>query len=413
MAGFERIAVTGCGVVSPLGCDLETVWRNLTAGVSGIRSIEALAELPVTFGGAALGFEPERYIEPKELRHLDRYAQMAVTAGLDAWAQAGLDQGAYAAERIGVMAASGAGGIESLEASIRTFAERGPRRVGPMTVPMFITNIASGVLAMRLKAKGPGFCISSACASGNHALALACRLIQCGDADCMLAGAVDACLTPFAVSAFAAMRALSTRNADPARASRPFEKQRDGFVMSEGGAMLVLERESLARARGAQILGYIVGCGQSLDAHHMVAPEPEGRGVVQAIRQALDNSGLAPEKIGYVNAHGTSTALNDKAETLALKEVFGPQAYKLKISSTKSMTGHMIGGTAALEAVICLKAMRTGLIPPTINLDEPDEGCDLDYTAHTAQAAEVEYSLNNAFGFGGQNATLILQRGEQ
>lgn len=413
MKPVERVAVTGIGVVSPLGCELETVWSNLTQGVSGITTLPALEGLPVTFGGQARGFCPENYIEPKELRHLDRYAQMAVTAGLDAWTMAGVASGTYAPERVGVMACSGAGGLESLENSIKNFNEKGPRRVSPMTVPMFIPNIASGVLAMRLNVNGPGFCVSSACASGNHAIAMAVNLIQCGQADCMLTGAVEACLTPFAISAFASMRALSTRCDAPERASRPFDKDRDGFVMSEGGAMLVLERESLARARGAKILGYVAGYGMTQDAHHMVAPDPEGKGVILAIRQALASADVAPEAIGYVNAHGTSTALNDKAETMAIRQVFGAHADKLKLSSTKSMTGHMIAGTAALEAAICLLAMRDGLIPPTINLDEPGEGCDLDYTPKQAAKAEVEYCLSNAFGFGGQNAVVILERGEQ
>ncbi len=409
---MEKIVITGIGVVSPLGCSLDQVWQNMTAGVSGIDTLDHFEGLPVTFGGAAKDFDPERYIGRKELRHMDRYSQMAVTAGLDAAQQAGL-VGAYDPDRVGVMVGTGSGGMDTIEKQVTNFSERGARRISPLAVPMFIVNMASGLLAQHLDVHGPGMCISTACSTGGHSLAMAQRLIQAGDADCMLAGGVEACLTPFGISSFASMRALSTRNDDPRRASRPFDVNRDGFVMGEGGAVFVLEKESAARKRGVRILATLAGSGMSLDAYHMVAPDPDAKAVIAGIKRALEVAGIAPEEIGYVNAHGTSTPLNDRTETYALKQVFGAHAAKLNISSTKSMTGHLIGGTAALETAACIMALNTGVIPPTINLDDPDPDCDLNYTPH--QAVEVEglkYALNNAFGFGGQNVALIIGKGE-
>ncbi len=405
---MEPIAVTGMGVVSPLGSNIPTLWNNLTQGISGIQTLDTLAGLPVTMGGPAQGFDPARFLGAKELRQTDRYAQMALIAGLDALKLAGLEAPAYAPERTGVLVGTGAGGMASLESQVGAFVARGARRVSPLTVPMFIANMASGLLAMRTGFRGPGMGLSSACASGGHALAIAARLIQCGDADCMLAGGVEACLTPFAVSAFAAMRALSTRNDEPQRASRPFDRERDGFVMGEGGAVFVLERPEAARARGARILGLLQGIGQSQDAYHMVAPDPEGRAVVAAMEAALRDAGLDRTDIGYINAHGTSTPLNDPTETRAIKAFFGAHASRLKVSSTKSMTGHLIGGAAALESAICLLALKEGLLPPTINLEHPDAECDLDYVAATAVSHACAYCMNNAFGFGGQNVVLVF-----
>jgi len=281
-----------------------------------------------------------------------------------------------------------------------------------MTVPMFIVNMASGMLAVRLGAKGPGMDVSSACATGGHALALACRLIQAGDADCMIAGGVEACLTPFAVSAFAAMKALSTRNDQPEKASRPFDRDRDGFVMAEGGAVMVLETYERAKARGAPVLARIAGIGMSQDAYHMVAPDPDSSAVVYAMRAALNQAGIPAGEIGYINAHGTSTPLNDKTETQAIKKVFGKQAYDVPVSSTKSMTGHLIGGAAGLETAICVMAMQKGMLPPTMNLCNPDPECDLNYIPGHALAREVRYCMNNAFAFGGQNICLVLEKGE-
>lgn len=409
---MESVVITGMGVVSPLGSDCVTLWTNLVEGASGIKSIPELNDLTVTMGGPAHGFDPTRYLGAKELRHLDRYCQMALTAGLDAVEASTLTPGTYSEERIGIIIGTGAGGISSLEEQHRAFLEKGHRRISPLTVPMFIVNMASGLLAVRLGAKGPGMDVSSACATGGHALALACRLIQSGDADCMIAGGVEACLTPFAVSAFAAMKALSTRNDQPQKASRPFDRDRDGFVMAEGGAVMVLESYTRAKARGARVLAKLSGIGMSQDAYHMVAPDPEATAVVYAMRAALKQAGISAGDIGYINAHGTSTPLNDKTETLAIKKVFGQQAYDVPVSSTKSMTGHLIGGAAGLETAICVMAMQQGMLPPTINLTNPDPECDLNYIPGRAISKEVHYCLNNAFAFGGQNICLVLEKGE-
>ena len=406
----KRIAVTGIGVVSPLGSDCKTLWEHLIQGISGIGTIEELSGLPVTFGGRARAFDPARHLGPKDIRRMDRYTQIAVSCGLDAFAQAGISPESYPGHRVGVLMGTGAGGMNTIEEQIAAFREKGHRRVSPLTVPMFIPNIASAELAMKIGARGPGMGLSSACATGGHALAVAMRLIQAGDADCMVAGGVEACLTPFSVAAFASMRALSTRNDEPARASRPFDRERDGFVMSEGGAALVLEDCDTARGRGAEVLGILAGAGMSQDAYHLVAPDPEATAVVHAMERALQDAGISREDIGYINAHGTSTPLNDKTETLAVKRVFGGRAYDIPMSSTKSMTGHLIGGTAALETAICILAMRNGVVPPTINLDSPDPECDLNYVPGRAVRADVSYSLNNAFAFGGQNAVLVIGR---
>jgi len=409
---MESVVITGMGVVSPLGSDLETLWDNLIQGRSGIEDIAVFKDLPVTMGGPAKGFDPARYLGAKDMRHLDRYSQMALTAGLDAIVHAGLQATDYPEDRIGVMIGTGAGGVATLEEQHYAFLEKGPRRVSPLTVPMNIVNMASGVLATRIGARGPGMGVSSACATGGHALALACRLLQAGDADCIIAGGVEACLTPFAISAFAAMRALSTRNGQPQRASRPFDKQRDGFVMSEGGAALVLEKYAKAKARGAKILATIKGFGMSQDAYHMVAPDPAATAVIYAMQTAIRNAGIDPTAIGYINAHGTSTPLNDKAETLAIKKVFGEHANTLKVSSTKSMTGHLVGGAAGLETVICVLALQHCMLPPTINLENPDPECDLDYVPNKAISTDTRYCLNNAFAFGGQNVSIMLEKGE-
>jgi len=405
---MNKVAITGIGVVSPLGSDIVTLWDNLIQGNSGIVSVEDFEDLPVTFGGVARDFDPSRHLGSKEMRHLDRYSQMALTAGLDAYHHSGLNPDTYPPYRTGVLIGTGSGGVSTLEKQIPVFLERGARRVSPLTAPMFIGNTASAELAMRIQAKGPGMGISSACATGGHALAVSMRFIQAGDADCMIAGGVEACLTPFAISAFASMKALSTRNDDPEGASRPFCADRDGFVMSEGGAVLVLEDYLKARERGALILAVLCGAGMSQDAYHIVAPDPEGDAVVYAMKKAIDDAGIAYDDIGYINAHGTSTPLNDKTETLAIKKLFGNYAYQVPVSSTKSMTGHLIGGAASLEAAICTLVLNNGMLPPTINLDTPDPECDLNYVPGHAIDASVSFCLNNAFGFGGQNVSLVI-----
>jgi 3-oxoacyl-[acyl-carrier-protein] synthase II len=409
---MEHIAITGMGVVSPLGSTIEELWNGVSSGRSGIAKIDFLEGLPATFGGLALSFNPSKYLGNKDSGRLDRYAQMGVTAGLDAVNQAGITKETYPEFRIGVIVGTGSGGLGTYEEQNIIFRERGPKRVSPLAVPMYIVNMATGYLSILTGAKGPGMAVASACATGGHALGIAARLIQAGDADCMIAGGVEACVSRFVISGFAAMRALSTRNSDPSGASRPFDKDRDGFVMSEGGAVFVLEKESAARKRGATILARLLGIGMSQDAYHIVAPDPDGPAVVYAMQQAIKESGLNPDQIGYINAHGTSTSLNDKAETVAIKKAFGPHAYNLKISSTKSMTGHLIGGAAALETAISILALNNSLLPPTINLNNPDPECDLDYIPNVAVPTDTKYCMNNAFGFGGQNACLVIGKGE-
>jgi len=409
---MERIVITGMGVVSPLGNSPEELWSGVSLGRSGIAKIESLEGLPVTFGGLALNFNPSKYLGNKNSGRLDRYSQMGVTAGLDAVNQAGINKETYPEFRVGVIVGTGSGGMITHDEQGALFREKGPKRVSPLAVPMFIVNMATGYLSILTGAKGPGMAVASACATGGHALAIAARLIQTGDADCMIAGGVDACVTRFVISGFAAMRALSTRNDDPSGASRPFDKERDGFVMSEGGAVFVLEKEGAARKRGATILASLLGIGMTQDAYHMVAPDPDAPAVIYAMQQAIKESGLNPEQIGYINAHGTSTSLNDKAETVAIKKTFGRHAYNLKISSTKSMTGHLIGGASALETSICIMALKNSVLPPTINLYNPDPECDLDYIPNVAVSTDTKYCMNNAFGFGGQNVCLVIGKGE-
>jgi 3-oxoacyl-[acyl-carrier-protein] synthase II len=409
---MEHIAITGMGVVSPLGSTIEELWNGVSSGRSGIAKIDFLEGLPATFGGLALSFNPSKYLGNKDSGRLDRYAQMGVTAGLDAVNQAGITKETYPEFRIGVIVGTGSGGLGTYEEQNAIFRDKGPKRVSPLAVPMYIVNMATGYLSILTGAKGPGMAVASACATGGHALGIAARLIQAGDADCMIAGGVEACVSRFVISGFAAMRALSTRHSAPSGASRPFDKDRDGFVRSEGGAVFVLEKESAARKRGAIILARLLGIGMSQDAYHIVAPDPDGPAVVYAMQQAIKESGLNPDQIGYINAHGTSTSLNDKAETVAIKKAFGPHAYNLKISSTKSMTGHLIGGAAALETAICILALNNSLLPPTINLDNPDPECDLDYIPNVAVPTDTKYCMNNAFGFGGQNACLVIGKGE-
>jgi 3-oxoacyl-[acyl-carrier-protein] synthase II len=405
---MKSIAVTGIGVVSSLGSDVRTLWDNLTQGSSGIETIPEFSELPVTFGGPAKGFDPGRYLSSKELRTRGQILPDGALCLPGCLRPGRAFRGGLRSAQVRCAHRIGGGGITSLEEQIIAFHNRGPRRVSPLTVPMFITNIAPAECAMRIKAKGPGFSLSSACATGGHAIAMAVRLIQAGDADCMAAGGVEAVLMPFGIAAFASMKALSTRNHDPKGASRPFSIDRDGFVMSEGGAVLILERYETAKQRGAEVLALVEGVGMSEDAYHMVAPEPEGTSVAYAIRHALKDAGLSPGDIGYINAHGTSTELNDRIETMAVKQFFGEHAYRIPMSSTKSMTGHPIGGAASLETAICILAMRNSLVPPTINLDNPDPECDLNYVPNRAIPLEFSHCLNNSFGFGGQNVALIL-----
>ncbi|MSQ36908.1 MAG: beta-ketoacyl-[acyl-carrier-protein] synthase II [Chloroflexi bacterium] len=407
----RRVVVTGLGMVTPLGSSVAKTWEGLTAGRSGIGPISRFdpKDLETRIAGEVLDFDPLDYLDRKEVKRADRFAQFAVATAAQALADAKLAITADLAPRVGVIVGSGIGGIETLVENIHAHA-RDPRRVSPFMIPMMIMDMAAGEIAMKFGPKGPNFSTVSACASSGHAIGNAADIIRRGQADVMIAGGSEAGLIPIAIGAFAAMHALSRRNDEPQKASRPFDRDRDGFVFSEGGACLILEEESFARARGARILGVIAGYGLTADAHHVTAPPPRADGAVRAMRQALADAGVAPDAIDYVNAHGTSTPANDSAETTALHTVFGERVTRVPISSTKSMTGHMLGAAGAVEAAICLLAMRDGVLPPTINLDAPDPTCDLDYIPHVARKGTVNIALSNSMGFGGHNVALVLSR---
>ena len=405
----RRVVVTGIGMITPLGSSVVKTWEGLLAGRSGIGAISRFdpKDLDTRIAGEVLDFDPLEYLDRKEVKRTDRFAQFAVATAAQALADAKLEITADLAPRVGVIVGSGIGGIETLVENIHAHA-RDPRRVSPFMIPMMIMDMAAGEIAMKFGPKGPNFSTVSACASSGHAIGNAADVIRRGQADVMIAGGSEAGLIPIAIGAFAAMHALSRRNDDPEKASRPFDRDRDGFVFSEGGACLILEEESFARARGARILGFIAGYGLTADAHHITAPPPGANGAVRAMRQALADAGVAPEAVDYVNAHGTSTPANDSAETTALHTVFGERATRVPISSTKSMTGHMLGAAGAVEAAICLLAMRDGMLPPTINLDTPDPTCDLDYIPNVARKGTVSIALSNSMGFGGHNVALVL-----
>lgn len=405
----RRVVVTGLGMITPLGLTVEETWAGLIAGRSGIGPITRFdaGNLETRIAGEVKGFDPLAWMDRKEVKRSDRFAQFAVATAGQALADAGLAIGPELAPRAGVVWGTGIGGVETLVDNISSHA-KDPRKVSPFMIPMMIGDMGAGEIAMKYGAKGPNFATVSACASSGHALGTAADVIRRGQADVMLAGGSEAGLIPVAIGAFVAMHALSRRNGEPERASRPFDKERDGFVFSEGGATLVLEELEFARARGARILGELTGYGLSADAHHITAPPADANGAVRAMRMALADAGVRPDEVGYVNAHGTSTPANDSAETEALKAVFGVHASRLAISSTKSMTGHMLGAAGAVEAAICLLAMRDGVLPPTINLEVPDPACDLDYVPNVARRARVDVALSNSMGFGGHNVALVL-----
>jgi|DewCreStandDraft_2_1066082.scaffolds.fasta_scaffold00104_27 3-oxoacyl-[acyl-carrier-protein] synthase II len=410
----RRAVVTGLGLVTPVGLTTEETWANLLAGCSGAGPITQFDAqgFPVRFACEVKGFDPERYIDRKEVKRTDRYAQFALAAAAQAMAQAGLADAPAGLdpERFAVVLGSGIGGIQTFEEQTRRLLERGPERVSPFFVPMFIADMAAGLVSIRFGAKGPNFATVSACASSAHAVGQALRLIRTGEADVVLAGGSEASITPMAVAGFAAMKALSERNDHPTAASRPFDKDRDGFVMGEGAGVLVIEALEHAERRGAAVLAELVGFGQTADAYHITAPPPGHEGAARAMRRALEDAGLGPEDVDYINAHGTSTPLNDAAETAAIKAVFGPRAYELVVSSTKSMTGHTLGAAGGIEAAICVLACKEGRIPPTINYTTPDPECDLDYAPNAAVVRPVRAALSNSFGFGGHNAALVFRR---
>ena len=410
--GLRRVVITGMGSVSPVGNDVASAWGALLKGASGIARIEGFPvdDEPVQIAGQLKGFDPRTVLERKEIRRLDPFVRYAVAAAQQAVDDARLDMAKESAERVGVLIGSGIGGLHSIEENCKVLQERGSSRVSPFFVPQLTANMASGYVSMRFGARGPNSCVVTACATGSHALGEAYRLLQRGDADVMLAGGSEAPVTPLGLAGFRAMRALSTRNDAPSRASRPFDAGRDGFVVAEGAGVLVLESLEHALERGAPLHAELVGYGMSGDAHHMTAPPEDGMGAQIAMRRALQDAGLEPESVDYINAHGTSTPLNDSVETRAIRRVFAERAERLMVSSTKSMTGHALGAAGGLEAIFTTLCVREGQVPPTINYEEPDPECDLDYVPNQAREADVKVALSNSFGFGGTNAVLAIAR---
>jgi 3-oxoacyl-[acyl-carrier-protein] synthase II len=414
----RRVVITGVGLVTPVGADVESSWSALLSGVSGcgpITHFETTEEYATRIACEALDFDPEAYLDRKEVRRYDRFAQLAIAAAAQGMEAAGLDSDGRKVvppERIGVIFGSGIGGIATCEEQCWILNNRGPKRVSPFFVPMFIPDIAAGLISIRFGARGPNYATVSACASSAHALGEAFRVIQRGDADIMISGGSEATITPLTIAGFASMKAMSTRNDEPATASRPFDATRDGFVIGEGAGCLILEALETARDRGADIVAEVVGYGASADAHHITAPAPEGEGAQHAMRVALSDANAAPEDVDYVNAHGTSTPQNDKTETEAIKAVLGDAARNVVVGSTKSMIGHLLGASGAVEAVISALACREGKIPPTINFSTPDPDCDLDYAHNRMVEGPVRLALSNSFGFGGHNACLVLRRWE-
>lgn len=411
--GKRRVVVTGMGVITPVGNTLETMWDNLVNGQSGIgeNTLVPEAEMTCKIAGVCTDFVPENYMDKKEARRMDRYTQFAVAAAKQAYEHSGLYEGAVDPNRFGVVVSSAAGGIGTIEVQMKHSLEKGFNKCSPFLVPMMICDIAGGWIAIEYNAKGPNQSVVTACATGANSIGDAYRMIQYGEADVIMAGGAEAPITSLSVAGFTTMRALSTRYNEPQKASRPFDKDRDGFVISEGSAVVVLEELEHAKARGANILGEVVGYGRTADANDIVAPCADGSGAARAMQLALNDAGLEAEKIDYINVHGTSTPLGDVAETMAIKRVFGDYAKNgLVLSSTKSMTGHMLGATGAVEAVISLMTLQSKTVAPTINLEAPDEQCDLDYTPNKARTLDkLEYAMSNSFGFGGHNATLILK----
>ena len=407
-----HVAVTGMGFITPIGNDLETVWSNMVEGVSGIGRITHFdaANFDTKIAGEVKNFSAEDYMDRKTARHIGRYCQFALAAAKQALAHANLDPAQMDPDDVGVIVSSGIGGMEEIEKSHTARLERGPKRISPFTVPMMIADMAAGIVAIHTHAGGPNFAIVSACASSAHGIGEAAEIIKRGDAVAMLAGGSEATITPLTMGAFCQIKATSERNDEPEKACRPFDLGRDGFVMSEGSVMFVLEDLEHARARGARVYAEIAGYGASADMYHFTAPQPEGKGAARAMKKALESSGVDPNTVGYVNAHGTSTKLGDVAETRAIKSVFGDHAYEMAVSSTKSTHGHLLGAAGAIEAAACVLALDRGLLPPTINLDDPDPECDLDYVPNKARKADIDVAISNSFGFGGHNATLVIKK---
>lgn len=407
----KRVVVTGIGVISPVGIGIEAFWQSLINGKSGLGPVTQFdaSQLATRIAGEVKDFDPLQYLDKKEARRMDRYTQFALSAAKMAVEDAALDLDKLDRLRVGVVLGTGIGGTKTFEDQHQVLLERGPNRVSPFFVPMMIANIAAGQISIMLDAHGPNYTVVSACASATNAIGEAFKVIQRGDADVVITGGTEAAVTATSMAGFCAMKAMSTRNDDPQGASRPFDKDRDGFVLSEGAGILVLESLEHAQARGAKIYGEMAGYGCTADAYHITAPAPDGTHAARAMALALKDGDLETEEVDYINAHGTSTDLNDKLETMAIKQVFGKRAGQIPISSTKSMTGHLLGAAGAIEAIICLLTINRGIIPPTINYETPDPECDLDYVPNQARQAQVKVALSNSFGFGGHNATIVVK----
>src|SRR5436853_486947 len=412
----RRVVITGIGVITPIGKELDTFWRNLQNGVSGIGRITAFdtSAYDCQIAGEVREFEPKNYFtNAKDVRRTDRYTHLAMAAAKMAMEDSGLDLEKTDRRRFGAIVSSGIGGLKTLEDQHTTLLNKGPGRVSAFTIPMLISNMASGLISMEYGLQGPNLCIVTACATSNNAIGESWRIIKFGDADIFLAGGAEASIVAIGLAGFSAMKALSTRNDEPERASRPFDRDRDGFVMSEGAGVVVVEELEHAKARGAKIYCELAGYGLTADAYHITAPPPGGEGAARAMQLALEHARISPDQVDYVNAHATSTDIGDICETRAIKQVFGEHAYKVAISSTKSMTGHLLGGAGGVEMAACVLAIRDSVIPPTINLENPGEECDLDYTPNAARERKVRIALNNSFGFGGHNATLVASAFEK
>jgi 3-oxoacyl-[acyl-carrier-protein] synthase II len=412
-AAQRRVVITGIGVVASLGLDIETFWQNILAGKSGVKRIASFDVTPYDCQIAAevAPFDPSPFFKvPKDIRRCDRFTLLAMVAAKKAMQDAGLDMAAENGDSVGVIIGSGIGGLQTLEEQYAILMKKGPSRLSPFTIPMMISNMASGMISMELGARGPNMSVVSACSTATHSIGESYQIIRRGEADVMFAGGSEAAICPLGIGGFSAMRALSCRNDEPERASRPFDRDRDGFVMGEGAGIMIVEELEHAKKRGARIYCEFVGYGNTADAHHMTAPSPNGEGAARCMKMALNSARLNPSDISYINAHGTSTPQGDVCETQAIKSVFGEHSRKLMVSSTKSMTGHLLGAAGSVEMAICAKALQEDKVPPTINLENPDPECDLDYVPNKCREAKVNAIVNNSFGFGGHNATLIARK---
>jgi 3-oxoacyl-[acyl-carrier-protein] synthase II len=410
----KRVVVTGLGIMSPLGIGIEENWQAIMQGKSGVGPITRFdtTDFPSKIAGEVKNFDPLNYVDKKDVKKMDAFIHYAIAAGTMAIKDSGLKIDESNADRVGVLVGSGLGGLETIERYHTILLKKGPKKISPFFVPMLIVNLAPGQISIYFGCRGPNSSVVTACATGNHSIGEASRIIQRGDAEAMIAGGVESTITPLAVGGFCALKALSTRNDEPQKASRPFEKDRDGFVIAEGAGIVILEEMEGAIKRGARIYAEIIGFGCNADAHHITAPPPNGEGAVRCMQLSLNDAGLAPQDIDYVNAHGTSTPLNDLSETIAMKTLFKEHVKKLAVSSTKSMTGHLLGAAGGVEAIFSILAMHHGMIPPTINYETPDPECDLDYVPNVARKQDINVTMSTSFGFGGTNATLVFRKFE-